>query len=177
MERSEKKNNYNIVKKEFIKLYKSVREKSKILSDLWNLTEYDTQLSLYDQSFNSTEITKFADDIELLTDTYEKFLSCQKEKNILEFDSFLNENEQFQLSKYVMNKFGFNFKKGRVDTSLHPFCGGYSDDVRITTKFNKQNFFSSFDALMHETGHALYEFGLPKIHDIFLLKIWRYVTS
>ena len=49
MERSEKKNNYNIVKKEFIKLYKSVREKSKILSDLWNLTEYDTQLSLYDR--------------------------------------------------------------------------------------------------------------------------------
>ena len=81
MERSEKKNNYNIVKKEFIKLYKSVREKSKILSDLWNLTEYDTQLSLYDQSFNSTEITKFADDIELfVTDKYEKFLSCQKKK-------------------------------------------------------------------------------------------------
>ena len=162
---AKKKNNYNIVKKEFIKLYKSVREKSKILSDLWNLTEYDAQLSLYDQSFNSMEITKFADDIELfVTDKYEKFLSCQKKKNILKFDSFLNENEQFQLSKYVMNKFGFNFKKGRVDTSLHPFCGGYSDDVRITTKFNKQNFFSSFDALMHETGHALYEFGLPKIH-------------
>ena len=40
-----------------------------------------------------------------------------------------------------MNKLGFNFKKGRVDTSLHPFCGGYADDVRITTKFNKQNFF------------------------------------
>ena len=92
-----------------------------------------------------------------------------KKKNILEFDSFLNENEQFQLSKYVMNKFGFNFKKGRVDTSLHPFCGGYSDDVRITTKFNKQNFFSSFDALMHETGHALYEFGLPKIHRHLLI--------
>ena len=61
-----------------------------------------------------------------------------------------------------MNKFGFNFDKGRVDTSLHPFCGGFPDDIRITTKFNEQDFFSSFDALMHETGHALYEFGLPK---------------
>ena len=62
-----------------------------------------------------------------------------------------------------MNKFGFPFSSGRVDTSLHPFCGGYSDDIRITTKFNKNDFFSSFDALMHETGHALYEFGLPKM--------------
>ena len=33
----------------------------------------------------------------------------------------------------------------------------------------KQNFFSSFDALMHETGHALYEFGLPKIHRHLLI--------
>ena len=84
------------------------------------------------------------------------------EKKVLEFDSFLSKNEQFELSKYVMNKFGFNFDKGRVDTSLHPFCGGFPDDIRITTKFNEQDFFSSFDALMHETGHALYEFGLPK---------------
>ena len=61
-----------------------------------------------------------------------------------------------------MKRFGFNFNNGRVDLSLHPFCGGYKDDIRITTKFNKYDFFSSFEALMHETGHALYEFGLPK---------------
>ena len=160
---AKEKNNYKIVKKEFINLYKAIREKSKILSDLWNLDEYDVLLSLYDRSFNCKEISEFANDVEsFIIKKYDDFISRQNKKKILEFDSFLNENQQFQLSKYVMNKLGFNFKKGRVDTSLHPFCGGYADDVRITTKFNKQNFFSSFDALMHETGHALYEFGLPK---------------
>ena len=61
-----------------------------------------------------------------------------------------------------MHKIGFNFKKGRIDKSLHPFCGGATDDIRITTRFNENDTFSCFDALMHETGHALYEFGLPK---------------
>ena len=62
-----------------------------------------------------------------------------------------------------MNKFNFNFNKGRVDTSLHPFCGGFSNDIRITTGLIKKISFQAFDALMHETGHALYEFGLPKL--------------
>ena len=39
-----------------------------------------------------------------------------------------------------MNKFNFNFNKGRVDKGLHPFCGGFSDDIRITTRFNKKDF-------------------------------------
>ena len=62
--KQKKKNNYNIVKEAFIKLYKSTREKSKILSDLWNTSEYDALLSLYDQSFNSKEIKNFAREIE-----------------------------------------------------------------------------------------------------------------
>ena len=61
-----------------------------------------------------------------------------------------------------MNKLGFDFNRGRIDKSLHPFCGGSSNDIRITTRFNKNDSFSCFDALMHETGHGLYEQNLPK---------------
>ena len=161
---AKKKNNYNLVKKELLKLFKSIKEKSKILSEKWGVSEYDALLSLYDQSFKSNEITKFASDVEsFIKKKYKAFSTAHNKKNYVEFDSYLNEEEQFELSKFVMNKFGFPFNKGRVDTSLHPFCGGYSDDIRITTKFTKSDFFSSFDALMHETGHALYEFGLPKV--------------
>ena len=161
--RQKKKNNFNIVKKDLTNLFKSIKEKAKILSDLWGISEYDALLSLYDQSFDSKDITKFTTEIEsFIKENYGQFLINYKQKKILDFDSFLSEKEQFELSKFVMNKFNFNFNKGRVDTSLHPFCGGFSDDIRITTRFNKKDFFSSFDALMHETGHALYEFGLPK---------------
>ena len=160
---AKKNNNFNIVKKDLTNLFKSIKEKAKILSDLWGISEYDALLSLYDKSFDSEDITKFTTEIESFIKTnYGQFIKNYKQKKILDFDSFLSEKEQFELSKFVMNKFNFNFNKGRVDTSLHPFCGGFSDDIRITTRFNKKDFFSSFDALMHETGHALYEFGLPK---------------
>jgi len=86
----------------------------------------------------------------------------QKSEKKINLKSSLTEEEQFKLSKYFMKKFGFNFSKGRIDKSLHPFCGGYSDDIRITTRFDNRDSFNCFEALMHETGHALYEFGLPK---------------
>ena len=39
-----------------------------------------------------------------------------------------------------MKKLGFNFKKGRVDKSLHPFCGGFSEDIRITSRYENKPF-------------------------------------
>lgn len=53
---------------------------------------------------------------------------------------------------------GFN---GRVDPSLHAFCGGATGDVRITTRLDPDNFFKSLKSGLHEAGHALYEMGRP----------------
>lgn len=61
-----------------------------------------------------------------------------------------------------MERLGFDFNHGRLDVSLHPFCGGTSDDVRITTRYDEADFTSALMGVLHETGHALYERGLPK---------------
>jgi carboxypeptidase Taq len=61
-----------------------------------------------------------------------------------------------------MEALGFDFNHGRLDISLHPFCGGTPDDVRITTRYDETDFTSSLMGVLHETGHALYERGLPK---------------
>ena len=60
-----------------------------------------------------------------------------------------------------MELLGFDFHHGRLDVSLHPFCGGTPDDVRITTRYDEADFSSALMGVMHETGHALYERGLP----------------
>src|SRR3546814_10979063 len=57
---------------------------------------------------------------------------------------------------------GFDFEHGRLDVSLHPFCGGVPDDVRITTRYDEDDFMSAVMAVLHETGHAMYERGLPR---------------
>ena len=60
-----------------------------------------------------------------------------------------------------MHILGFDFDRGRFDVSHHPFCGGVPDDTRITTRYEDSSFFESLMAICHETGHALYQQGLP----------------
>lgn len=57
---------------------------------------------------------------------------------------------------------GFDFAAGRIDTTTHPFCTTLGPrDVRLTTRYNEQNFAQSLYGVMHEAGHGLYEQGLP----------------
>lgn len=61
----------------------------------------------------------------------------------------------------VMASLGFDFDHGRLDVSAHPFSGGVPDDVRITTRYDIADWAGSLMGVIHETGHALYERGLP----------------
>ncbi len=60
-----------------------------------------------------------------------------------------------------MEAIGFDFDHGRLDVSLHPFSGGTPDDVRITTRYEEEDFRRALMGVLHETGHAMYERGLP----------------
>ena len=60
---------------------------------------------------------------------------------------------------------GFDLERGRLDTSLHPFCTGLGPgDCRITARFSTRDFAGGFFAVLHEAGHALYEQGLDPEH-------------
>ena len=65
------------------------------------------------------------------------------------------------LGETLMRRAGFDFTRGRLDVSLHPFCGGANGDVRITTRYSEGDFTRAFMGILHETGHALYEQGRP----------------
>ena len=69
--------------------------------------------------------------------------------------------QQRLLGVELMRRLGFDFDHGRLDISLHPFCGGTPDDVRITTRYDEADFTGALMGVLHETGHALYERGLP----------------
>ncbi len=69
---------------------------------------------------------------------------------------------QRRLGEALMVRLGFAFERGRLDTSLHPFCGGATGDVRITTRYDEADFTRALMGVLHETGHALYEQGRPE---------------
>jgi carboxypeptidase Taq len=69
---------------------------------------------------------------------------------------------QKTLSQNAARLFGFDFEAGRLDTTLHPFCTGITPgDTRITTRYDERDFGNCFFSVLHETGHALYDQGLP----------------
>jgi carboxypeptidase Taq len=61
----------------------------------------------------------------------------------------------------MLRRLGFDFNHGRVDVSHHPFCGGVPTDVRITTRYDVNDYTKSLAAILHESGHAKYEQNLP----------------
>jgi carboxypeptidase Taq len=61
----------------------------------------------------------------------------------------------------VTERIGFDYQRGRIDVSLHPFCSGTGADVRMTTRYNEDQPLDALFSSIHETGHGLYEQGLP----------------
>ncbi len=57
---------------------------------------------------------------------------------------------------------GFDFRRGRLDVTAHPFCTGLGpNDCRITTRYDERFFSSAFFGVLHEAGHGIYDQGLP----------------
>ncbi len=68
--------------------------------------------------------------------------------------------KQTAMCKEIAEAIGFDFDKGRLDVSAHPFTGGsHPTDVRITTRYSTGNWLEGVGGTIHEVGHALYEQG------------------
>jgi len=63
----------------------------------------------------------------------------------------------------VAARIGFDFTRGRLDSTAHPFCTALGpDDCRITTRWNERSLPTALFGVLHEAGHGLYEQGLPR---------------
>ncbi|MGB0767954.1 MAG: carboxypeptidase M32, partial [Phycisphaeraceae bacterium] len=73
--------------------------------------------------------------------------------------------QQKAFVKFVSAAVGFDYDRGRLDESTHPFCSGtHCHDVRMTTRFHEDNVNDALGSTMHESGHGIYEQGLPEAH-------------
>jgi carboxypeptidase Taq len=68
---------------------------------------------------------------------------------------------QEQFGRATAARIGFDFNRGRLDPTTHPFCTTLGPhDCRITTRYNERHFNESFFGILHEAGHGIYEQGL-----------------
>ncbi len=76
---------------------------------------------------------------------------------------YYKEEHQEIIGRHVITRFGYNWKRGRLDVAPHPFTTGFGHgDVRISTRYLKDDAGSALFSTMHEAGHAMYEQGIPE---------------
>ncbi|MEP6749162.1 MAG: carboxypeptidase M32 [Bacteroidota bacterium] len=81
-------------------------------------------------------------------------------------DAFLTQpyprEKQWQFGMELIKQLGFDFEAGRQDIAEHPFTTSFSSqDVRLTTRIDENDFSNMTWSCIHECGHGLYEQGLP----------------
>jgi carboxypeptidase Taq len=69
---------------------------------------------------------------------------------------------QRRLCRALSERVGLDYAHARLDESLHPFCGGTPTDIRLTTFYAEADVAKALMGVLHETGHAQYERGLPE---------------
>lgn len=132
-------------------------------SEAFGVTPYDALLDQYEPGCVSATIDGLFQDLE---EFLPGFLPQVLERQAATADIPMpagpfDIDVQKKLGQEFMTALGFDFNHGRLDTSHHPFTGGIPDDVRLTTRYDSDDFTQSLMGTLHETGHALYEQGLP----------------
>jgi carboxypeptidase Taq len=71
------------------------------------------------------------------------------------------EDAQRDLSLAAMEAFGYASRSMRFDPTVHPFCTSMgTQDIRVTSRFSRDDLRDGLFASMHEIGHGLYEHGV-----------------
>ncbi|MCH6264031.1 carboxypeptidase M32 [Neobacillus citreus] len=74
------------------------------------------------------------------------------------FNQAFEVEKQKQFNRYILPIIGFDMEAGRLDETVHPFAQTVNiGDVRLTTRYLKQNVRSALFGTIHEAGHGIYE--------------------
>jgi carboxypeptidase Taq len=140
------------------------REIGKAKGEKLGLSPYDALLNDYEPGGRSERIDALFDDLTAFLPGFtQEALAVQARRPAAPAPEGPFEVEaQRALGLRMMATLGYDFERGRLDISTHPFCGGADNDVRITTRYDESDFTKALMGVLHETGHALYEQGRPQ---------------
>ncbi|QEL22682.1 carboxypeptidase M32 [Bosea sp. F3-2] len=140
------------------------RQIGKAKGEKLELSAYDALLNDYEPGGHSAKIDALFDDLAAFLPgfTQEVMASQARRPALPALEGPFPTETQRALGLRLMAALGYDFERGRLDISTHPFCGGADNDVRITTRYDEADFTKALMGVLHETGHALYEQSRPQ---------------
>jgi carboxypeptidase Taq len=155
--------NFALVRPYLQEVVNLTRQEASALASALDLSPYDALMDGYQPGIGAAEVAS-------IFGAYERFLAetlplvearqAKLPAQIKPTGPFPIEKQE-NLCRRIAERIGLDFTHARLDRSAHPFSGGIPSDVRITTRYDAADFSQAIMAVIHETGHALYERGLP----------------
>lgn len=137
---------------------------------------YDALLDNHEPGELTSNVTRVLGGLrEELVPLVQAIADCPRKPDVSLLKRSYPVTAQQQFGRAAAERIGFDFQRGRLDVTSHPFCTDLGPhDCRITTRYDEHYFPSAFFGTLHEAGHGLYEQGLK--HDQYGLPLGRYVS-
>jgi carboxypeptidase Taq len=155
---------FALVRPALTEVVKLQREVAQALGEALGMTPYDALMDGYQRGVTAADVEPvFAAYESWLAEALPKAEAIQARRGAaLPLPGPFPVAAQRDLCRAMAQVVGLDFAHARLDESLHPFCGGTPTDVRITTFYDEANVAKALLGVLHETGHAMYERGLPE---------------
>lgn len=156
------KSDFKLVRPKLAEVLRLTREEAAAKAAALGLAPYDALLDMYEPGGRAAEIDPIFERLAReLPPMIGAVIERQRRNPPVKPRGRWPAAAQKALSQRLMARIGFDFRRGRLDESRHPFSGGGPDDRRITTRYDEGDFAKALMATLHETGHAMYEAQLP----------------
>ncbi|MDQ4142830.1 MAG: carboxypeptidase M32 [Actinomycetota bacterium] len=153
-------NDFSILEPHLARLLDLKRQQADALG--WTDERYDALLDEFEPGMTAADVVKLFDDLRAgLMPIIDKVLDAAGDPPDWLFETY-DTDRQVTFCNWLVEQLGFDMAQGRLDLSPHPFTMTVgAGDVRQTTRTEADALLSSVYAAVHETGHALYEQGIP----------------
>jgi carboxypeptidase Taq len=159
-------NKWKMFQPELEKMVDLSRKRSEIISEVRHIPIlYDSMLDEFERGITSERISQvFGELRQRLVPLAKKCAEASHDVDTSFLSKKVPIETQRTIAKDLTKIVGYDVVSenagGRIDEVEHPFTTGYFDDVRITVKYHENNVSSMLYAILHESGHALYEQNL-----------------
>lgn len=131
-------------------------------------TDYDVLLNMFEPGMTTAVLDAvFAELKEGLVKIRQVIAEKGSQPDISFKDRKMTKNQQKYFVKNLVAELGFDFNRGRLDDTVHPFATRITrNDVRITTRWNEQDFTMGIFGVIHESGHGIYEQSIAEKYNM-----------
>lgn len=154
-------NNFALFRPNLEKIVAMARKKAELLG--YDEHPYDALMDEYEPGMTVAQVDQVFNEIKTAISALVKKKTTTGQDKVQDIVIKASHEEELAILNDVLHLIGFDFTKGRLDLSAHPFSTSYHPtDSRITARKGSDGLIVQILTTLHEAGHSFYEMGLPE---------------